>query len=253
MSANASTNTALRVGLMVPCYVDQFYPRVAAASRKLLERHGCEVVVPQDQTCCGQPLLNSGFAEQTKPIAKHCCKVFEGFDHVVCPSGSCTAMVREHYEELWLDGVTVPKVYELCEFLHDVLEVTDIDAVFPHRVGIHQGCHGLRELRLAQPSESFGQAPNKTRALLSQVRDIELVDLDRPDECCGFGGLFAVSEEAVSVGMGRDRVATHERAGAEVIASGDMSCLMHLEGLIRRADKPIRVMHVAEILAGDTT
>jgi len=236
---------------MVPCYVDQFYPRVAAATCKLLQQHGCDVHVPKGQTCCGQPLLNSGFAEQTKPIARHCCQVFDGFEYVVCPSGSCTAMIREHYEELWLGDVAVPRVYELCEFLHDVLQVQEIDAAFPHRVGIHQGCHGLRELRLAQPSESFGHSPDKTRALLSRVRDIELVDLDRPDECCGFGGLFAVSEEAVSVGMGRDRVATHERAGAEVIASGDMSCLMHLDGLIRRAGKPIRVLHVAEILAGD--
>jgi L-lactate dehydrogenase complex protein LldE len=236
---------------MVPCYVDEFYPAAADAARRVLERHGCEVVVPPDQTCCGQPMLNSGFAQQAAPAAKHCSKVFSGYDYVVCPSGSCTAMIREHYHDLWLDEAEIPKVYEFCEFLHDVLDVTAIDASFPHRVGIHQGCHGLRELRLAQPSESFGCAPDKTRALLSLVRDIEIVDLDRTDECCGFGGLFAISEEAVSVGMGRDRVATHERARAEVIVSGDMSCLMHLEGIIRREKRPLRVAHVAQILAGD--
>ncbi|MBI1318711.1 MAG: (Fe-S)-binding protein [Candidatus Hydrogenedens sp.] len=241
----------MRAALMVPCYVDQFYPAVADAARRVLERHGCEVVVPKQQTCCGQPMLNSGFAKETLPVAKHCCKVFADFEYVVCPSGSCTAMVREHYRDLWLDDAKIPRVFEFCEFLHDVVGVREMDVSFPHRVGIHQGCHGLRELRLAQPSESFGCATDKTRALLSLVRDIELVNLDRPDECCGFGGLFAVSEEAVSVGMGRDRVACHERAHAEIIASGDMSCLMHLEGIIRREHRAVRVAHVAQILAGD--
>ena len=162
-------------------------------------------------------------------------------------------MVRCHYGELLHDdpdyAVVGPKTYELCEFLTDVLKVGTIAGRFPYRVGLHNSCHGLRELRLASSSEMMVDRFNKAGQLLAGLDGIQLVDLKRPDECCGFGGTFAVAEEAVSCMMGLDRIHDHEQAGAEVITAGDMSCLMHMSGLIQRQKSPLRVMHIAEILA----
>ena len=162
-------------------------------------------------------------------------------------------MVRHHYRDLGLSGARLDQVSvatrELCEFLVDVIGVAHASGTFPHKVGLHQSCHGLRELRLGAGSERRVPRFNKVRELLSGLEGISLVELARPDECCGFGGTFAVGEEAVSCTMGRDRLADHERAGAEIVTAVDMSCLMHLDGLIRRDGRPLRVMHVAEILA----
>jgi L-lactate dehydrogenase complex protein LldE len=243
----------LTVGLFIPCYVDQLYPQVGMATLRLLERHGVRAEYPEDQTCCGQPMANSGCASDAAPLAERFLRVFGGYEYVVAPSGSCVSMVRNHY-----DGFLAGRpgfdhlkrsTFELCEFLVDVLKVPRIEGEFGHRVGVHQSCHGLRELRLGSGSERRVPAFDKVRFLLSELRGIQLVELQRTDECCGFGGTFAVNEEAVSCMMGRDRVADHERAGAEVITGVDMSCLMHMEGLIRRDRKPLRVMHVAEVLA----
>lgn len=243
-----------RVGLFIPCYVDQFYPQVGWATVTLLERYGCEVVFPEAQTCCGQPMANTGCVTDTRPLAEHFVRVFRDFEYVVCPSGSCTAMVRHHYEEFFRGDdaahQTLNKVFELTEFLVDVLKVERITGRFPYRVGLHQSCHGLRELRLASSSEVVGPAFSKARQLLESLEGIELVTLTRPDECCGFGGTFAVNEEAVSCMMGLDRLHDHEQAGSQVLTGNDMSCLMHLHGLIRRQRKNLRVMHIAEILAG---
>jgi L-lactate dehydrogenase complex protein LldE len=238
------------VALFVPCYVDQFYPRVGLAAAEVLERHGARVVFPEDQTCCGQPMANSGSLEDARPLAEKFVRVFGGHRYVVCPSGSCTSMVRNHYGPLLGERAREMqgKVFELCEFLHDVLQVRPRGR-FPARVGLHQSCHGLRELRLGTGSERILPARDKVRDLLSGIDGLELVRLERPDECCGFGGAFSIDEEAVSCRMGRDRVQDHERAGAEVITAGDMSCLMHLQGLIRRDRKPLRVLHLAELLA----
>jgi L-lactate dehydrogenase complex protein LldE len=242
------------VGLFIPCYIDQFYPRVGLATLEVLESCGLAVDFPAAQTCCGQPMANTGCIEEARPLAERFLHIFKGYDYVVAPSGSCVAMVRLHYEE-YLYGrpgfeELKRKTFELCEFLTDVVKVRKVEGKFPHRVGLHQSCHGLRELRLGAASELVKTSPNKARGLLEQLEGIEFAALHRPDECCGFGGTFAVNEEAVSCFMGQDRVADHEQAGTEVLTANDMSCLMHLEGLIRRAHKPIRVMHVAEILAG---
>lgn len=243
------------VGLFVPCYIDQLYPQVGLATVEILERCGLEVDFPEAQTCCGQPMANAGCAQEARPLAERFLDIFKDYDYVVAPSASCVAMMRFHYED-FLHGRTgfddlKRKTFELCEFLTDVLRVHRIDGRFPHKVGLHQSCHGLRELRLGDSSERMGaSAGNKVRQLLEMLEGIEIVPLRRTDECCGFGGLFAVTEEAVSCQMGRDRIADHEQAGVEVMTATDMSCLMHLEGLLRRAGKPIRVMHVAEILAG---
>ncbi len=241
-----------RVGLFIPCYVDQLYPDVGMATVKLLERLGVEVVFPTEQTCCGQPMANTGCTSDAAPLATKFLAIFRDFDYVVCPSGSCTSMIRHHYDQ-YLDGQPgfeelKKKTFELCEFLSDVLKIERLEGSFPHRVGVHQSCHGLRELELGTASELMKPAASKVTSLLAGLDGIELVELNRADECCGFGGTFAVAEEAVSCMMGSDRVADHLQAGAEVMTGGDMSCLMHLDGLIRRQQKPLRVMHIAEIL-----
>ncbi len=243
-----------KIGLFVPCYVDQLYPQVGLATLRVLRRLGLDVEFPEEQTCCGQPMANSGCAEDARPLAERFLRVFGGYDHVVAPSGSCVSMVRNHYGQ-FLEGKPGfehlrTSTFELCEYLVDVAKVVKVDGDFPRKVGLHQSCHGLRELRLGRSSERMDAPFDKVRLLLGQLRGIQLVELTRPDECCGFGGTFAVAEEAVSCLMGKDRIADHEKAGAEVIAGFDMSCLMHLEGLIRREKKPLRVMHVAEILEG---
>lgn len=243
----------MRVGLFIPCYVDQLYPHVGLATVDVLEHFGAAVEFPAAQTCCGQPMANSGCTGEARPLALRFFEVFRDYEYVVAPSGSCVAMVRLHYEE-YLAGTPgfeelKAKTFELCEFLHDVVGVRGVPGRFPHRVGLHQSCHGLRELRLGRSSELVGQSYSKIRRLLEPLEGIEFARLSRPDECCGFGGTFAVSEEAVSCMMGLDRIHDHEQAQADVLTAADMSCLMHLEGLIRRHDKPIRVMHVAEIMA----
>jgi L-lactate dehydrogenase complex protein LldE len=244
----------MRVGLFVPCYVDQFYPDVAMATVDVLERQGVEVVYPERQTCCGQPMANTGCIDDTRPLAERFVDIFSEFEHVVCPSGSCVSMVRNHYEGLFhLDERYEhlrTHIWELCEFLVDVLKVERMPVRFPHRVSFHASCHGLRELRLGACSERMNPQVDKVKDLLRTVEGIELVEPSRPDECCGFGGTFAVAEEAVSVLMGADRVADHIQTGAEVMTATDSSCLMHMEGIIRRRHLPIRTMHVAEILAG---
>jgi len=243
-----------RVGLFIPCYIDQFYPEVGLATVDLLHRFGCDTDYPTAQTCCGQPMANTGCVKQARPLAQRFVEIFADYEYVVCPSGSCTAMVRHHYEEYFHGDAAYAKirerVFELTEFLVDVLGVQRVEGSFPHKVGLHQSCHGLRELRLGRSSETVGPAFNKTRQLLESLEGIQFAELTRPDECCGFGGTFAVNEEAVSCMMGLDRVHDHLQAGTEVLTANDMSCLMHLDGLIRRQKKPIRVMHVAEILAG---
>jgi L-lactate dehydrogenase complex protein LldE len=243
-----------RVGLFIPCYIDQLYPQVGMATLQILQQCGVAVEFPPTQTCCGQPMANTGCTDEARPLAERFLRLFAPYDYVVAPSGSCVAMVRVHYEE-YLRGrpgfeELKRKTFELCEFLTQVLRIKEIRGRFPHRVGLHQSCHGLRELRLAKSSELVGEPYSQARQLLTMLDGVQLVELSRPDECCGFGGTFAVNEEAVSCLMGHDRIADHERAGAEVLTANDMSCLMHLEGLIRRDRKPLRVLHIAEILAG---
>jgi L-lactate dehydrogenase complex protein LldE len=245
----------MRIGLFIPCYIDQFYPRVGAATLALLEHFAPDATIeyPPAQTCCGQPMANAGCAAEARPVAERFVELFRPYDYIVGPSGSCVAMVRKHYHGLVRDEAALHevqhKIYELCEFLADVLKVGAVAGKFPQRVGIHQSCHGLRELELASDSERNVPPFNKLKSLLAGLEGISFAELVRPDECCGFGGTFAVYEEAVSCMMGKDRIADHERGGAEVMTAGDMSCLMHLDGLMRRQRSSLRVMHVAELLA----
>jgi L-lactate dehydrogenase complex protein LldE len=245
----------MSVALFVPCYIDQFFPDVAVATLELLERLGIDVVYPEGQTCCGQPMANTGCTDEARPVARRTVELFADYDAVVCPSGSCTAMIRHHYAEYFADDMAryndlAGRTYELCEYLYDVVGLKNLDVSFPHRVSLHQSCHGLRELRLAGSSENMTPRVDKIRSVLELVDGIQWCAPERVDECCGFGGTFAVNEADVSASMGRDRIADHVAAGSQVIASADMSCLMHLQGLIRRERHPITVMHVAQILVG---
>ncbi len=241
----------MKIALFVPCYVDQFYPQAAIATLKLLEKLGCQVEYPMEQTCCGQPMANAGCVGDAIPAYWHFTEVFEKYDYIVAPSGSCVYHVRKHYDAIEQTEAVRrvrKRTLELSEFLLDVLKIRQLEAYFPHQTGLLQTCHGLRGLRLGRGSERTGEDFSKTKTLLDMVKGIEIVETDRPDECCGFGGTFAIGEPAVSVKMGRDRIDDFLRHGVEVVTAADMSCLMHLEGIIRRRGLPLRVMHFAEIL-----
>jgi len=241
----------MKVGLFIPCYIDQFYPQVGKATLELLEKLGCEVDYPLNQTCCGQPLGNSGSEKESKKTAKLFVRNFQLYDYIVAPTGSCVCYIKDHYDIVEQNNTTKhvrENIYELSEFIIDVLKIDKINAVFRHKVGLHSSCHGQRGLRLAQSSEINAPFFSKQQQLLSMVEGLEIVTIDRPDECCGFGGTFCVTEEAVSVKMGKDKVADFMRNGVEVITAGDESCLMHMEGIIKREKYPIKVLHLAEIL-----
>lgn len=245
----------MNIGLFIPCYIDQFYPQVGIATFQLLEKLGCSIEYPLDQTCCGQPMANTGCEKEAIPSYLHFARTFQEYDWIVAPSGSCTYHVRNHYDiiEQTEEVTRVRKnILDLAEFLLDVLNLESLDVEFPHKVGLHQSCHGLRGLRLGKGSERVGEPFSKIRQLLLMVKGLEIVELDRADECCGFGGTFSINEPAISAKMGKDRIKDHLHSGAEVITAGDMSCLMHLEGITRRQKHPIGILHFAEILNGVT-
>ncbi len=243
----------MTIGLFIPCYVNQFYPNAAIATLKLLESLGCKVVYPLQQTCCGQPMANSGYEHLTKDTNELFIKNFSGFDYIVSPSGSCVLHIKDHLHGSNEEAATSirGRIYELTEFLIDILKVEKLQASFPYKVGLHQSCHGQRGLKLAQMSELVASPFSKPEKLLNMVKGITLVDLTRKDECCGFGGTFCVMEEAVSAKMGKDRVQDHLNHHAEVITGVDMSCLMHMEGILNRQGSKVQVKHIAEILTGE--
>jgi Fe-S oxidoreductase len=239
----------VRVALMVTCVNDALFPGTGAAVVRLLRRLDVDVDFPEAQACCGQPMVNTGYLDEAVPVVRNFAAAFAGYDAVVTPSGSCAGSVRHQHrlvaarsgdpglasavEEL------SPRTYELSEFLVDVLGVTDVGAYFPHRVTYHPTCHSLRML-------GVGDRP---RRLLEAVRGIGLVDLPHAEECCGFGGTFAVKNADTSVAMGADKARHVRDTGAEVLVAGDNSCLMHIGGLLSRNRAGVRVMHLAEVLA----
>ena len=241
----------MTVGLFIPCYINQFYPQVGKATLELLESLKVHVVYPTKQTCCGQPMANAGYEYESKEACANFASQFNQFDYIVTPSGSCAYHVRHHYDIIpQTEEVSKVRnnVFELCDFLVNILGVTNVGASFPYKIGIHQSCHGLRGLRLGSCSERVEKPHSVIETLLNEVRGVELMKLERKDECCGFGGTFSVFEEAISVKMGKDRIQDHLNNGVEVITATDTSCLMHLEGLINRNQQPIKVRHIAEIL-----
>jgi len=243
------------VALFVPCYVEQFYPKVAIATLQLLEKAGCKVQYPLNQTCCGQPMANSGFNNLSAGCNKNFIENFSGYDYIVCPSGSCVLHIKEHLtdNEKEIECAEIKsRIYELTEFMTDVLKLENLPAYFPYKVGLHVSCHGQRGLHLSSMSELVAPSFSKPEKLLGMVKGLQICTPVRSDECCGFGGTFCVFEEAVSVKMGKDRVAAHEANGIDFITSADVSCLMHLEGILKRKKSKIQVKHIAEILNAST-
>lgn len=240
----------MKVGLFIPCYIDQFYPQVGIATLQLLEKCGCKVVFPMNQTCCGQPMANSGFAAMAKGCDTNFVKNFSGVDYIVAPSGSCVLHIKEHLhdkDEVKADFIK-EHIYELTEFLVDILKIEKLEADFPHKVGLHISCHGQRGLHLSSMSELMDTPFSKPEKLLSMVKGLSLAKPKRLDECCGFGGTFCVFEEAVSVKMGKDRVEEHTANEVAYITAADTSCLMHLEGILKRQRSHVKTIHIAEIL-----
>lgn len=244
----------MKIGLFIPCFIDQLYPQAGIATLELLEKFGYEVVYPKNQTCCGQPMANTGCEKDVKKLAKKFVKLFSGFDYVVSPSASCVVMVKEQYPHYVGDDPDFQHlqvhIFEISEFLHDVVKVDKLEVSFPYKVGLHNSCHGHRMLNLASTSELNIPYFSKLENLLRQVKDIELVNLGREDECCGFGGTFSINEPHISVAMGKDRIQDHVDAGAEYITGADYSCFIHLDGVIREEKYPVKLIHIAEILNG---
>jgi len=241
----------MKVALFIPCYIDQFYPQVGIATLQLLEKLGCEVAFPLEQTCCGQPMANSGFAGLGKGCDINFIKNFSGFDYIVAPSGSCVLHIKEHLHDSdnQHEALNIRNsIYELTEFLTDILKIENIPASFPYKVGLHNSCHGQRGLDLSSMTERVLPGFSKPEQLLNMVSGIELRKPKRNDECCGFGGTFCVFEEAVSVKMGKDRVKEHQDNEVDYITGGDTSCLMHLEGILKRQGSKVKTIHIAEIL-----
>ena len=241
----------MTAGLFIPCYVNQFYPNAAKATLELLQKSGIDGVYPGRQTCCGQPMANAGFEHLSQGCNDLFIENFSAFDYIVAPSASCVMHIKDHLHSDKNENQAAAirtKIYELVEFLTDVIKIKKLDAAFPHKVGLHHSCHGLRGLHLSQMSELNAPPFSKPQHLLNMVSGLQQISLDRLDECCGFGGSFCVAEEAVSVKMGKDRVTDHTKNGAEYITSSDLSCLMHLEGILHRNKSAIKVIHIAEIL-----
>lgn len=239
----------MRVALFITCFNDALFPEVGRATVSLLTRLGQDVVFPADQTCCGQIHFNTGYRDECVPMVRRFAATFGGFDAIVTPSPSCAAMVRDHHgliarhaeDPRLADSVAdvVPHVYELTEFLVDVLGVTDVGARLNATVAFHPTCHSVRML-------GIGDRPQR---LLAAVTGLTLVDIPDSDQCCGFGGTFAVKNADTSVAMGTDKIDAIRSTGAQVLTAADTSCLMHLGGLLSRNRAPVRVMHLAEILA----
>ncbi len=235
-----------RISLFIPCFVDQFTPQVAIDTVRVLRRLGYELDFPAEQTCCGQPAFNTGYWDEARPVAERFLRVFGQAELVVCPSGSCTTMVRKFYPEL-LAGTPLrepaeqlgQRVFEFSEFLVKVAKKLDVGAQFAHKVTFHDACHALRELHLK----------DEPRQLLRHVKGLELVEMPHVEECCGFGGGFAVKFGMISASMGDSKVQSIEASGAEVVTSLDQSCLMHIDGMLRHRNLPVRTMHLASILA----
>ncbi|HMG36070.1 MAG TPA: (Fe-S)-binding protein [Blastocatellia bacterium] len=239
----------MNVSLFVTCLVDQFFPQVGESTVHLLQRLGCNVDFPADQTCCGQPAFNSGFCSDAKPLAKHFLRVFENSEYIVSPSGSCVSMVKVFYDGLLKDEPetserirkVAARTYELTDFIANVLRIEDVGASFTGRVALHQSCHLLRELNLR----------TEPRRLLEKVKGIELVDLERSESCCGFGGLFSVKYPHISGSILEDKLDTVKRSGAQFVVATDMGCLMHMGGGLNRQHSRVRTMHIAEILSSE--
>lgn len=238
-----------RVGLFVTCLVDLMRPSVGFAAARLLDAAGCEVIVPRAQTCCGQPAYNSGDAQSAKALASQTMRAFEGLDYVVAPSGSCAAMLKLHYPRLMAGDeeaemrarAFAERVHELVSFLVDVRGVTSVPGSFAGRVTYHDGCSGLRELKIKQ----------QPRRLLAAVRGLELVEMPGTEACCGFGGLFSVKFPDISNAMVSAKTSNIAAVAPDLVLAGELGCLMNIAGKLSREGSAFACRHVAEVLAGE--
>jgi L-lactate dehydrogenase complex protein LldE len=239
----------MRVSLFITCLVDQFFPQVGMSAVSVLRKLGVEVDFPAAQTCCGQPAFNSGFKSEARELAKRFIEIFENSDYIVAPSGSCTSMVRNFYPELFKEDpdwhkraeALASKTYEFTEFLVNVLKIEDVGAEYAGKVALHQSCHLLRELNVrTEPGR-----------LLKAIKGIELVDLERSDSCCGFGGLFAIKYPLISGSILQDKLDCIKKSGGDVVVACDAGCLMHIGGGLSRQGIATRTMHIAELLASE--
>lgn len=242
----------MKIGLFIPCYVDAVFPEVGIATYRLLKHLNLDVTYPINQTCCGQPMANAGFEKQAVGLAERFDDKFRDFDYVVAPSVSCTAFVKLNYPRL-LKGrhgcVTSEKIMDVVEFLHDIVKIDTPLGSFHHKVSLHNSCHGVRELGLSSPSEMHVEKFNKIKDLLELVDGITVVEPERSDECCGFGGMFSVEEKSISAQMGKEKVERHIATGAEYVTGPDCSCLMHMAGVADKQQLEMKFKHVVEILA----
>lgn len=235
-----------KVSLFITCIVDQVFPNVGVSMMRLLRRYGCEVDFPASQTCCGQPCFNSGYVKEARSIARNHLDAFDGSDYIVSPSGSCTGMVKHYYSELFADDPTLAsrastiaeRSYEFSSFLVNVLGVVDAGAACPHRVTFHPSCHGSRLLGVK----------DEPLTLLEHVQGIELVPLPYAEDCCGFGGTFAVKMSGVSGAMVSEKVDHVVETGADYLVGTDMGCLVNIGGHMKRRGLSTKVMHLAEFL-----
>jgi len=245
----------MKIGLFIPCFMNELYPEVCVSTLEILKKLEFDVHYPMEQTCCGQPMANTGCGSDVKGLAHKFVNTFKEYDYIVAPTGSCVTMVKEHYdpffEENDKDYLKVKtSIFEICEFLHDIVKIEKLNISFPYKVGVHNSCHGHRVLKLASPSELNIPHYSKLKNLLSLIPDIQIMDLKRDDECCGFGGTFCVTEPEISASMGNDRVNDHIDSGVQVMTGADMSCLMHMDGLVNKNNQSLKIMHIVEILAG---
>ena len=234
------------ISLFIACYNDALFPETGKAVVRVLERLGHTVEFRSAQTCCGQMHYNTGYYAEAVSLLRHFLEVFKGVETICIPSASCVAMVRDHFPLMAAEAgletevaELLPRVFEFTELLTDRLGVTDVGAVYPHRVTLHTSCHSLRALQI-------GDRPKR---LLQAVRDLELIELPASDQCCGFGGTFAIKNAAVSTAMLSDKMQCILDTGAEICAAADNSCLMHIGGGLKRQASSVRCVHIAEILA----
>ena len=235
----------MKVSLFIPCLTEHLYPESALSMVKVLNHFGHETEYVENQTCCGQPAFNSGYWKEIIPIAEHFIELFQDEDVVVAPSGSCVAMVRIFYDRLSIDQELIPglnalkgKIFEFTEFLVDRLDITELGGTFPHRVTYHDSCHLKRELGVR----------DQPRRLIQGIRDIDFVEMEEPDLCCGFGGTFSYKFKGVSIEMVKRKCEYIELSKAEYCIGADSSCLMNIEGYLRKHRMKAKTMHIAELL-----
>ncbi|MDI6802679.1 MAG: (Fe-S)-binding protein [Bacteroidota bacterium] len=236
----------MKISLFIPCLVDQFAPQVGVATVKILKKLGCSIEYPFEQTCCGQPAFNTGYRNDAKILAERFINIFANSEYIVAPSGSCVSMVKIYYDQLDLNQEARNKlehikinIFELSEFIVNVLKVTDVGASFKGRVTYHESCHLLRELHISK----------EPRELIKNVHGVEFIEMKESVRCCGFGGTFSFKFPELSTTITEDKVMNIINSGAEYVVANDTSCLMNIDAVLKRKGSKIKTLHIAELLA----